>query len=130
MKGGPDAGDWPGLPRDANGPVFAAPWQAQAFALVLALHERGLFAWGEWASALADAIRGAQAAGDADLGDTYWHHWLAALERIVVDKGLAGADGLHALERAWQAAAARTHHGQPIELTEAERSIADRPATA
>lgn len=115
----------PGLPRHGDGPVFTAPWQAQAFALALALHERGAFTWPEWTAALTAAIRRAQAAGDADLGDTYYRHWLDALEQLVIAKGLADAGRLHALEHAWEAAAARTPHGQPIELTEAERALAD-----
>lgn len=115
----------PGLPRDANGPVFRAPWEAQAFALVLALHERGLFSWTEWAAALTDAIRQAQARGDPDLGDTYYHHWLDALEALVISRGLADAQRLHALEHAWQDAAERTPHGEPITLTAAEQALAD-----
>lgn len=118
----------PGLPRDDDGPVFTAPWQAQAFALALALHERGVFTWPEWAEALTAAIRRAQAAGDADLGDTYYRHWLDALEHLVIAKGLADAGRLHALEHAWEAAAARTPHGQQIELTAAEQSLADQGA--
>ena len=120
-----DPCDLPGLPRDAQGPVFGAPWQAQAFALALALHERGVFTWAEWATALSQAIRRAQAAGDPDLGDTYYRHWLDALEALVIAKGVADADRLHALEHAWEAAAARTPHGRPIELTDAERALAD-----
>ena len=73
----------PGMPADADGPVFAEPWQAQAFAMTLALHERGLFTWVEWAHALSIEIGAAQAAGDADLGDTYYRHWLTALARMV-----------------------------------------------
>lgn len=118
----------PGLPHDGDGPVFTAPWQAQAFALTLALHERGAFTWPEWAEGLTAAIRRAQAAGDADLGDTYYRHWLDALEHLVIAKGLADAGRLHALEHAWEAAAARTPHGQPIELTAAEQSLADQGA--
>ena len=117
--------DLPGLPRDDDGPVFGAPWQAQAFALALALHERGVFTWPEWAAALTDAIRRAQAQGDPDHGDTYYRHWLDALERLVISKGLADADRLHALEHAWEAAAARTPHGLPIELSPAEKALAD-----
>jgi nitrile hydratase accessory protein len=64
----------PGIPRDANGPVFRAPWEAHAFAMALALYERGLFAWGEWARMLGEEIKKAQAAGDPDTGDTYYHH--------------------------------------------------------
>ncbi|MBK7473225.1 MAG: nitrile hydratase accessory protein [Betaproteobacteria bacterium] len=81
----------PGLPRDdADEPVFRAPWEAHAFALVVQLHERGLFTWPEWAAALSAQIRAAQAAGDADLGDTYYRHWLAALEALVAAKGGRG----------------------------------------
>ena len=78
----------PGIPRDAEGPVFREPWEAQAFAMALALHERGLFTWPEWAATLADEIKRAQAAGDPDTGETYYHHWLAALERLVAEKGV------------------------------------------
>ena len=77
----------PGIPRDADGPVFREPWEAQAFAMTLALHERGLFTWTEWAATLADEIKRAQAAGDPDTGETYYPHWLAALERLVAAKG-------------------------------------------
>ena len=117
--------DLPGLPRNEDGPVFTAPWQAQAFALALALHERGVFAWTEWAAALTAAIRRAQAAGDPDTGDTYYQHWLDALEHLAIAKGLADPDRLHALEHAWEAAAERTPHGLPIELTDAEQALAD-----
>jgi nitrile hydratase accessory protein len=114
----------PGLPRDADGPVFRAPWEAQAFALALALHEQGVFDWPEWAAALSAAIARAQAAGDPDTGTTYYRHWLAALESLVQAKGLAGAAQLQALARAWSDAAERTPHGRPIELTPQERALA------
>jgi nitrile hydratase accessory protein len=114
----------PGQPRDDHGPVFRAPWEAQAFAMALALHERGAFTWPEWAAALAAAITRAQAAGDPDLGATYYRHWLDALESLVIAKGLADAGRLHALEHAWEAAAERTPHGQPIELDAAEKALA------
>lgn len=111
----------PGLPPQARDdhtqtPVFAEPWQAQAFAMTLALHERGLFSWPEWAATLTQAIRQAQADGDADLGDTYWRHWLAALEAIVTAKGAAGDGELARTAHAWEHAAERTPHGQPITL--------------
>ncbi|HEX3914981.1 MAG TPA: nitrile hydratase accessory protein [Steroidobacteraceae bacterium] len=73
----------PGIPKDADGPVFKEPWEARAFAMALALHERGLFTWAQWAQALSRQIETAQARGDADLGDTYYHHWLLALESLV-----------------------------------------------
>ena len=106
----------PSIPRDADGPVFRAPWEAQAFAMTLALHERGLFSWSEWAAALADEIKRAQAAGDADTGETYYRHWLATLERLIADKGVATADTLHRYRDAWDHAADRTPHGSPIVL--------------
>ncbi len=106
----------PGQPRDDSGPVFREPWEAQAFAMTLALHQRGLFSWPEWAEALAAQIAAAQAAGDADLGDTYYRHWLAALEALVAAKGASSSDELTRYQRAWDHAADRTPHGQPIEL--------------
>ena len=106
----------PGQPAHADAPVFEAPWQAHAFAMAVALHEKGLFTWSEWAAALARRIAAAQAAGDADLGDTYYHHWLAALEAIVAEKGASSPQELHRFAAAWDHAAGRTPHGQPIEL--------------
>jgi len=120
----PPACDLPGLPQDDAGPVFSAPWQAQAFAMTLALHERGLFSWSEWAQALSQAITRAQASGDPDLGDTYYRHWLDALETLLQAKGLASATTLHALEHAWEDAAERTPHGHTIELLPQERALA------
>jgi nitrile hydratase accessory protein len=106
----------PGLPADADGPVFREPWQAHAFAMAVSLHQHGLFTWPEWAQELARQIAGAQAAGDPDLGDTYYHHWLAALETMVATKGAGTADELDRFRTAWDHAADRTPHGQPIEL--------------
>jgi nitrile hydratase accessory protein len=106
----------PGIPRDADGPVFREPWEAQAFALALALHARGLFSWSEWAASLADEIKRAQASGDPDTGETYYRHWLANLEKLIAAKGVASTDIQHRYRDAWDHAADRTPHGQPIEL--------------
>ena len=107
----------PDIPRDAEGPVFREPWEAQAFAIALALHERGLFTWPEWAATLGDEIKRAQARGDPDTGATYYHHWLATLERLVAEKGVADPEQLARYRDAWDHAADRTPHGMPIELT-------------
>ena len=106
----------PSIPRDHEGPVFREPWEAQAFATALALHERGLFTWPEWAATLADEIKRAQAAGDPDTGETYYRHWLNALERLVAAKGVTDAQTLARCRDAWDRAADRTAHGAPIEL--------------
>lgn len=100
-----------GQPGDADGPVFAAAWEAQAFAMTHLLHERGLFTWTEWAAALSEEIR----AGGGDAAD-YYHHWLKALERLVVEKRLTSAEALHDTAHAWEEAARATPHGQPIML--------------
>ena len=104
----------PGIPLDEEGPVFQAPWEAQAFAMTLALYEKGLFTWTEWAQSLSQTIAQAQAAGDPDTGEKYYEHWLAALERIVTEKKLLDAVSLTARKNAWQHAALHTPHGQPI----------------
>ena len=106
----------PDIPRDAEGPVFREPWEAQAFAMALALHERGVFTWPEWAAALAAEIKRAQAAGDPDTGETYYRHWLATLEGLISAKGVATSETLHRYRDAWDHAADRTPHGSPIEL--------------
>jgi nitrile hydratase accessory protein len=110
----------PGIPLGPDGPVFRAPWEAHAFAMVLTLHERGLFTWPEWAAALAVEIGRAQAAGDSDLGDTYYHHWLAALERLVAHKEVTDEASLNRHRAAWRRAADRTPHGTPIVLQPAD----------
>ena len=111
LRGAPD------IPRDDQGPVFAAPWEAQAFAMALALEERGAFSQTEWSATLGDAIASAQAAGDPDIGQTYFSHWLNALEALVVSKGLVAVEALASYHDAWERAAARTPHGSPIELS-------------
>ena len=80
----------PGQPSDeSGGPVFREPWEAQVFAMTLALYERKLFSWPQWSAALAEEIAAAQKSGDPDLGDTYYHHWLEALEKLLAAKGFA-----------------------------------------
>ncbi|MET0905471.1 MAG: nitrile hydratase accessory protein [Tardiphaga sp.] len=106
----------PTIPRDIDGPVFRAPWEAQAFAMTVALHQRGVFTWAEWAAALSAQIKRAQAAGDPDTGETYYQHWLATLENLIAEKGVTTHATLHRYRNAWDHAADRTPHGQPIEL--------------
>lgn len=106
----------PGIPRGPEGPVFREPWEAQAFAMTLALHNRGLFSWSEWTAILSDEIKRAQANGDPDTGETYYRHWLAALERIVAEKRIADTATLARCRVAWVRAAERTPHGAPIVL--------------
>ncbi len=106
----------PDQPRDEDGPVFAEPWEAQAFALTLKLHEAGHFTWCEWAEALGAEIDAARANGDPDLGDTYYRHWLAALERLAAEKGLTQRGELGARKAAWKRAFLNTPHGKPVVL--------------
>lgn len=106
----------PALPRDAAGPVFREPWEAEAFALALELHQAGHFTWREWAETLSAEIRAGQAGGDPDLGDTYYRHWLRALERLCRDKGLVSATAQGERAEAWRRAYLATPHGQPVTL--------------
>lgn len=113
----PPAADLPSLPRDEQGsPVFREPWEAQAFAMAVRLHQAGHFTWTEWAAALTVEIQQAQAAGDPDLGDTYYLHWLSALEHLVAAKGLVSVQELAQRKEDWAEAARTTPHGQAIEL--------------
>ena len=116
-RSGPFA-DLPRLPRDAGGPVFAEPWQAQAFALAVRLSEQGHFTWKEWASALAGELEATARRGQPDDGSRYYEHWLAALERIVTEKGLADSTTLRTRKAAWVTAYQSTPHGQPVQLLE------------
>lgn len=108
------------IPVDERSPTFNEPWEAQAFALMVALLRRGVFTPGEWATTLGEEIKLAQASGDPDSGTTYYRHWLAATERLVREKGLATDDTLRRYRDAWRSAAARTPHGQSIVLDPAD----------
>jgi nitrile hydratase accessory protein len=110
----------PGQPLADGEPVFREPWEAHAFAMAVRLHERGLFTWDRWAATLAEEISSAQQGGDPDTGETYYHHWLAALERLVAETGAAPAADQERTREAWIRAADRTPHGEPIELTAAD----------
>ena len=105
-----------GMPRDDTGPVFAEPWQAQAFALAVKLSEQGAFSWKEWAAALADELKAAAARGEPDDGFHYYEHWLAALERLAIAKSLAGAASLATRKEEWARAYRNTPHGTPVIL--------------
>ena len=110
----------PPLPRDRKGPVFAAPWQAQAFALAVKLSEEGHFTWKEWARALADELRFAEERGEPDDGTRYYHHWVTALERLVTAKGITDSPALRDRKEAWADAYRRTPHGQPVVFRQAD----------
>ncbi len=109
------------LPQRDGEPVFAEPWHAQVFAMVVELHEKGHFEWTQWSATLGEEIERAQAAGDPDLGDTYYLHWLNALERILVDSKLAQTNELTDLQKRWHDAALHTPHGQPIVIDRTDR---------
>ena len=108
-----------GVPCDAQGPVFRSPWEAQAFALALALLDRGLLRFDAWTAALAQAIRAAQDRGDPDTGATYYQHWVDALEQQATARGLVTAASLAQRKEAWDRAARATPHGAPIVLPRA-----------
>mgnify|MGYP002713062467 CR=1 FL=1 len=109
----------PAIPRDTDGPVFREPWEAQAFAMTIRLYEQGLFTWPEWAAALSAAIKRAQACGDPDTGETYYLHWLDALEQLVAEKNILSASEMDQRRDAWERAARTTPHGMPIVLNRA-----------
>jgi nitrile hydratase accessory protein len=106
----------PTLPRDTGGPAFAEPWQAQAFALAVTLSQQGYFTWKEWATALTAELKAAADRGEPDDGSRYYEYWLAALEHLVVAKGLTDVASLLARKHAWSDAYRHTPHGQPVEL--------------
>jgi nitrile hydratase accessory protein len=102
----------PRLPKDEDGPVFAEPWQAQAFALAVKLSEQGHFTWHEWAAALTEELKTAS----CDDGSEYYNHWLRALERLVLEKQLTDVAALAERKEAWADAYRHTPHGMPVEL--------------
>ena len=113
----------PRLPRDEHGPVFAEPWQAQAFALAVRLSAQGHFTWKEWAAALAAELKAAEERGEPDDGSRYYVHWLAALEKLSVAKGLSDSTAMHERKEAWADAYRHTPHGKPVELSAARMPV-------
>jgi nitrile hydratase accessory protein len=109
----------PRLPRDDDGPVFAEPWQAQAFALAVKLSEQGHFTWKEWAATLADELKAADNRSEPDDGTRYYEFWLAALERLVTAKGLTNREAMRERKEVWAEAYRNTPHGEPVELNAA-----------
>lgn len=107
-------------PFDDDGPVFTEPWQAQAFALAVTLSDQGVFTWEEWTQTMGATIKAAQAAGDPDLGNTYYDHWLKALETLAQEKGAVTPEQLHSRKDQWQRAYENTPHGQPVHLSAAK----------
>ena len=111
--------DLPALPRDKDAPVFNEPWEAQAFALAVCLSEVGCFTWPEWVAMLSQEIKAAQERGDPGLGNTYYQHWLNALERICTETELVNHENMRERQEQWRRAYLNTPHGQPIELSAA-----------
>ena len=109
----------PRIPRDEEGPVFAEPWQAQAFAMAVRLSEQGHFTWKEWAAALAAELKAAEDRGQPDDGTHYYEHWLATLERLVTARALSNPTEMLARKEAWADAYRHTPHGKPVELAAA-----------
>jgi len=107
------------LHSEDDTPVFREPWEAQAFALALRLHEQGHFSWKEWADALSTEIAEATNRGEDNSGENYYRHWLRALESLVTQSGLASKADLDARQQAWQRAHENTPHGEPVALANA-----------
>jgi nitrile hydratase accessory protein len=106
----------PRLPIDVDGPVFAEPWQAGAFALAVRLSAEGHFTWTEWATALTHELQADTNRGEPDDDSRYYHCWLAALEKLVIEKHLCDGTSLLACKEAWADAYRHTPHGKPVEL--------------
>jgi nitrile hydratase accessory protein len=113
--------DMPPIPQDGDGPVFREPWEAQAFALVLELYDRGHFTWSEWVRQLTAEIAGATRRDEPDHGATYYRHWLAALEKLVAAKGLTSTAELAVRREAWAEADHHRGFGEPIVLDHPHR---------
>ena len=112
----PDIATLGPIPRDDDGPVFREPWEAQAFGLALALHQRGHFTWREWVDKLTAEIAAARASGEPDDGTRYYEFWLTALEKLAAEKGFTTQGEMAMRKDEWDRAARNTPHGKPIEL--------------
>ena len=118
----------PGLADDGSGPVFASPWQAQIFSLVVGLHESGCFSWNEWAEALSREIAedsnsgadGVKTDEENDPSDSYYRLWVSALEQILADKTILDSDEVRERVTQWRDAYLNTPHGAPVTLSMAD----------
>ncbi len=111
------------MSRSDNDPPFQEPWQAQALATALGLQEVGIITATEWSDALGGAIKRARAAGDPDVGDTYYHHVLDALETLMHEKNLVASDELSNKKAQWKEAYLTTPHGQPVTIMEEDKKF-------
>lgn len=107
------------LPIDEDRP-FREPWQAKAFALVVLLHRQGHFAWPEWVQTLATEVKASPQRPDEDADQAYHRQFLAALERVVIVRGLMARDAMTERTEAWRRAYLNTPHGQPVDLAAAD----------
>ena len=118
----------PGLADDGSGPVFASPWQAQIFSLVVGLHESGCFSWNEWAEALSREIAedsnsgadGVKTHEENAPSDSYYRLWVSALEQILADKTILDSDEVRERVTQWRDAYLNTPHGAPVTLSMAD----------
>jgi nitrile hydratase accessory protein len=127
MAGKPSLPDELRLPRTGGEPVFATPWQAEAFAIVVGLHQRGVFTWNEWVRTLSEEIASHAATPGEDANETYYRRFLAALETIVAHKGLLNPSQMLQRKEEWRLAYLQTPHGEAVDLARpARHSAPDR----
>ena len=104
------------LLRELDGPAFAEPWMAQAFACTVHLSRQGLFTWNEWVDVFSTEIKThPQQSGEA-ANAAYYRQWLAALETMVGLKGAASTAEISERQETWRRAYLNTPHGHPVEL--------------
>ena len=96
------------IPKSADGAVFNAPWEGEAFAIPVKLNEDKRIVWREFAEYLSTEVTGAGTASD---GTDYYAHWLKACEKLLTDKGLLDADEIS--RRCDEIVESRRHHHKP-----------------
>lgn len=105
--------DDPLKPRD---PVFEEGWHAQTLALADAMVRSGAFTAGDWANALGAALKDADAAGNPDTTETYYHCAITALEQLIAKATSIDPTMMSNRKATWERAYLATPHGEPVLL--------------
>lgn len=110
----PEAG---AIPRKGSELAFASPWELRALSIAVGLHREGGFAWQEFQQALVATIQEWEGTPSAEREEwSYYRHWVRALERLMVERGIAKRDEIDGKQAECVKATEETRHHQKAGL--------------
>ena len=94
------------VPRKNGELVFQTPWESHAFAMAVALCERGLFTWDEFRAHLIAEIGRWERENPQGSEYQYYERWVAALGKLLLERGVCDLGEIEKQE----------HHEQEVQL--------------